>query len=206
MSLKSHVAPILCCFILISPFAIFNANAATVQDARSYVDTLTPTVVQVINDTSMADVQKQAKLQQLFVANVDIDWMAKFVMGRAWSQATPDQLQRYTQAYRDYLLAHYVTNFADYGGSKYKITDIKQDDEGFSVNMQVDTPQANQAVALGYHLHTDSANNMKISDIIVEGVSLITSQRSEYGAVVQQKGIDGLIAALQSKTQAEKKK
>ncbi len=182
------------------------AFAATKEDAQKFVDTLTPAVVQTIDDKSLAADQKQAKLQALFTQNVDIDWMAKFVLGRSYQQATEDQRARYVAAYRQYLLARYTTNFADYGGSKYKITDIVQDDDGFNVKMQVATPQASEDVALGYHLHTDASGQLKLSDIIVEGVSLITSQRSEYAAVVQQKGMDGLIAALQSKSQVEKKK
>lgn len=181
------------------------AQAATVQDARNFVDTLTPMVVQTINDKSLGDAAKQAKLQQLFVQYVDIDWMARFTLGRAWQQATEDQRTRYLAAYRQYLLNRYTTNFADYGGSKYKVNDIHQDDEGFAVSMQVATPQTSENVALGYHLHTDASGQMKLSDIIVEGVSLISTQRSEYTAVVQQKGMDGLIAALQSKSQEQKK-
>ena len=182
-----------------------SAFAATKADAQKFTDTLTPVVMQTLNDKNIPDTQKQAKLQALFVQNVDIDWMAKFVLGRAYQSATEDQRTRYVAAYRQYLLAHYTTNFADYGGSKYKITDIIQDDDGFNVKMQVATPSANQDVLLGYHLHTDASGQLKLSDIIVEGVSLITSQRAEYSDVVQQKGMDGLIAALQSKSQAEQK-
>lgn len=189
------------CIVMASP-----ASAATVQDARNFVNTLTPLVMQTLDDQSMNDAQKQQKLQQLFVQNVDIDWMARFVLGRAWQQASEDQRQRYVAAYRNYLLAHYTTNFADYGGSKYKINDIKQDNDGFNVSMEVATPDSNENVALGYHLHADASGQIKLSDIIVEGVSLITSQRSEYAAVVQRKGMDGLISALINKSQAEQKK
>lgn len=182
------------------------ALAATKADAQNFVNTLTPLVMQTLNDTAMPAAQKQAKLQSLFVQYVDIDWMSKFVLGRPYQQASDDQRTRYMQAYRDYLLAHYTSNFADYGGSKYKITDIIQDDDGFNVKMQVATPQANEDVALGYHLHTDASGQLKLSDIIVEGVSLITSQRSEFASVAQRKGMDGLIAALQAKAGEEKKK
>ena len=197
----SFIAAVTAAYIFVSP-----AQAATVQDARSFVDTLTPTVMQILDDKTLGDAAKQSKLQQLFVQFVDIDWMAKFTLGRSWQQATEDQRTRYLAAYRQYLLNRYTSNFADYNGSKYKITDIVQDDEGFAVAMQVATPEGNENVALGYHLHTDAAGQIKISDIIVEGVSLITSQRSEYTSVVQQKGLDGLIAALHNKGQEQKKK
>jgi phospholipid transport system substrate-binding protein len=39
----------------------------------------------------------------------------------------------------------------------------------------------------------------KIYDIVVEGVSLVLTYRSEFDAVVKQQGVDGLIKALAQK-------
>ena len=40
-------------------------------------------------------------------------------------------------------------------------------------------------------------------DVIVEGVSLIVSLRSEFGAVVERRGMDGLLAELRERIQRE---
>ncbi len=42
--------------------------------------------------------------------------------------------------------------------------------------------------------------NYKIIDVLVEGVSLVTTQRSEFSSVVTRDGIDGLLAVLRERT------
>jgi len=178
--------------------------AAGGDDARQFVDGVGKHVLDVLNGNGSKD-QKQAQLRQMFSDNVDMDWMGQFVMGRGWQQATPDQRSRYMQAYKQYLLARYTTNFADYTGSKYTITDVKDEGDGqFTVNMQIKTAnQQQQDTLAGYRLRNAGNGQFKIVDIIIEGVSLITTQRSDFASVLQQKGVDGLISAVEAKTKAE---
>lgn len=191
--------------ILALAWPLADARAAGVNEAREFVDDLGKKVLGIM-DSSAAEAQKQKQLQQLFTENVDIDWMGQFVLGRAWQQATPEQRSRYLQAYRDYLLAHYTSNFTDYNGSNYKITSVEDKGNGeFSVNMQINTPGQKQDVLAGYRLR-NAGNQFKLSDIIIEGVSLITTERSEFTAVVQKDGIDALINSLEQKKQQEQKK
>jgi len=140
----------------------------------------------------------------MFVEHVDIPWMGQFVLGRAWQKAPPEQRDRYLQAYRAYLLAHYTSDFAEYTGAKYTITDIKSEEDGqFTVNMQINTSNQSQNTLAGYRLRSNNGQ-LKIIDIIVEGVSLITTERAEFADIAQQKGMDGLIQSIHDKTQTEK--
>lgn len=180
------------------PLASGEAEAATAQEAQQFVDELGKKAVEAVNEKS------QQKLQQLFLGNVDVNWMGKFVLGHAWQQATEEQRSHYIQAYRDYLLARYTTNFAEYAGSDYTITGAKSEADGqFSVGMKVKSPQAkDQETQAGYRVQSINGQ-FKIVDIIIEGVSLITTQRSEFAAVVQKDGMDKLIEQLKAKAQAK---
>ena len=42
----------------------------------------------------------------------------------------------------------------------------------------------------------------KVYDVVVEGISLMTSFRSEYSAVISRSGIDGLLEQLQPSVEA----
>ncbi|MDE3059564.1 MAG: ABC transporter substrate-binding protein [Pseudomonadota bacterium] len=183
-----------------------NAMAATEQDARQFVDSLGKQVLASINTQGLGEEEKQQRLRQMFVQYVDIPWMGRFVLGRYWQRATPDQQKRYMDAYQQYLLARYTSNFADYSGSKYTITDVQADGDGrFNVHMDIATPHQQQNTEAGYHLQATDNGQFKIRDIIIEGVSLIATQRSEFASVAQQQGVDGLIQDLINKSQAEKK-
>lgn len=192
-------------FITIALLTFFlpqTAMAASPEDARQFVDTVGKRVLDVVNSQG-TEAQKQPQLRQLFIEHVDTDWMGQFVLSRAWAKASEEQRGRYLQAYREHLLARYTTNFADYTGSKYTVTNARAEADGqFTVGMAVKSPNAEQKdVQAGYRVRTNDAGELKIIDIIIEGVSLLTTQRSEFGTVVQKDGIDGLTKQLQSKTQ-----
>lgn len=186
-------------------FAAAGAYAANEEGARQFVDEVGKQVLETVNST-LPEPQKQQQLQQLFAENVNMEWMGRFVLGNAWKQASQDQRQRYLQVYRDYLLARYTTNFSDYTGSKYTITGAKQQANGqYTVEMEVKSPHAKQQeTQAGYRVRASDGGEFKIIDIIIEGVSLITTQRSEFASVVQRSGMDGLIEQLRTKAQVEK--
>jgi phospholipid transport system substrate-binding protein len=175
-----------------------SALAAGQEDARQFVDGLAAKVIALVNDKG-AESQREQQLQGLFVDYVDIDWMAKFVLGQGWQSATEEQRTRYLDAYKRYLLARYTGNFGEYSGSKYTITNVKDDGDGqFTVAMKIDTPKYENTQA-GYRLRHDGSQ-YKVIDIIIEGVSLITTQRAEFAGTLQKGGMDGLIASLGEKT------
>lgn len=190
---------IVAALVLLTVSLFSSAYAAGADDARQFVDSVGKRVLEVVNGQG-TESQKQPQLRQLFTDNVDINWMSRFVLAAAWNQATQDQRTRYQQAYRDYMLARYTTNFAEYAGSQYTITGVKTEADGqYTVGMNVNSPNArDQETRAGYRVRPDNGQ-FKIVDIIIEGVSLITTQRSEFSSVVQKDGMDKLIEQLNSK-------
>lgn len=187
--------------IAVAAPAVDNASEVKFEQVRQYVDTVGNQVLAVVNGTG-GDDQKQTQLRQLFVENVDIDWMGHFSLGRYGQQISQADRTRYMDAYKKYLLKHYTVNFADYTGSKYTVTDVKGESKGrYLVMMKIKSPQAQkQETQAGYRLYAGANGQLKIVDIIIEGVSLLSTQRSEFASVVQQKGVDGLIQELGNKT------
>ena len=68
--------------------------------------------------------------------------------------------------------------------------------------LSVDPGNGKPPVQVDYRVHPAEDGSLKVFDIIVEGVSLITTQRSEFGSVVQNQGIDALIRELTARSQA----
>lgn len=189
--------------LILAPLSV-SAGQPDTETARQFIDRLGQQALSTVNAQG-AESEKQQKLQQLFIHSVDMDWMAKFVLGPAWAKADDTQRAEYLQAYRDFLLARYTTNFAEYSGSQYTITGAKNEANGqIVVNMKVKSPKARQQETLaGYRVRAGTDGQYKIVDIIIEGVSLLTTQRSDFSAVAQRNGLDKLIAQLRAKTQTE---
>jgi phospholipid transport system substrate-binding protein len=167
--------------------------------AEQYIDGLAKQVLMTISQKDLAKEKKQAALDKLFRENVDFDWVAKFVMGRFWRQATDDQKKRYVEAYKAFLIRNYTARFLEYTSGSFKVLGSQALEKGESVvNMEIASEKKGEPpILIDYKVRHGSSH--KIFDIIVEGVSLLTTQRSEFNSVLNKSGIDGLIAQLEAK-------
>ncbi len=177
------------------------ANAADCSSPQKYVDSLSKEVVAVIQ-AGGTDSAKEAKLTGIFKNIVDTNWMGKFVLGRNWKSLTPDQQSIYLKKYADYLVASYVPTFRKYSGEKINVgaaTALEKEGE-YSVATTIERP-GKESVAVNYRVRKEGGC-YKVSDINAEGISLINTQRQDFGAVFSRKGYDGLIESLNRKIAA----
>ena len=127
-----------------------------------------------------------------------LDWIGRFVLGRAWASATPEQQQTYLANYRNFIAKNYTSKLNGYSGETYKIGDIREGTGGkYVVELEIVRP-GDANVETQYTVRDDNGA-YRITDIVVEGVSLITTQRSEFASVVSRKGLDFLIEQLGKK-------
>ncbi|MFZ4125965.1 MAG: MlaC/ttg2D family ABC transporter substrate-binding protein [Rickettsiales bacterium] len=176
------------------------AFAGDAVAAKTYVDKIASQALAIVK-TQDAQPVKQAKLETLFKTIVDIPFIGRFVLGRHWNMATPAQQQAYLKAYEPFLMKGYVGRIAKYSGQSYKLGNAKQEADGSAVvTMEILDP-GKPSVFVDYRLR-DEKTSFKVTDIKVEGVSLLSTQRDEFNSVVNNKGIDYLIEALTKKVAA----
>ncbi len=178
----------------------FAAQAAGPEDGKAFIDGLATQVLSIVKgDADKA--AKQTKIEALFTDKVDINFVAKFVLGKNWRTATPQQQQDYIAAYKPFILKNYASKLTKYSGQTYTLKGAHDEDDSTVVTMVINDPNG-QDVNVDYRLHREGSS-FKIVDIVVEGVSLLNTQRSEFGGIVENKGVDGLIAALKAQVAAK---
>lgn len=198
-------APFFLCLVFLGlAFAApLPARADEKQDASNFANDLGHKALAVITDSNLSKPARQAKLQELFEQNVDIDWIGKFVLGRYWRTATEEQKQAYLTSYRTFTIAHYTSNISDFTNANFEVTRVRPADGGGNVVvMRIKRPQA-EDIVVEYTIRQQEGSGLKVYDIVVEGVSMITTQRSEFNSVVSQKGIDYLTSQLRQRSQVE---
>ena len=146
------------------------------------------------------DRQKAVKLaEQKILPHVDFEEATRLAMGRGWAQASPEQKKKLVSEFRSMLVRTYSNAIGAYGGQTMKVQPVrmKPGDTDATVHNQFIRP-GGKPVLIDYSMRrTDKG--WKIYDIVVEGVSLVLTYRSEFDAVVKQEGIDGLIKRLAQK-------
>ena len=172
---------------------------ADAKGAETFATSIGNDALQVLS-TNKGDAAQLAELQQLFARTVDTDWIAQFVVGRTWRTMNETQKSAYKTAYKDFLINHYTANFKEYTkGTSFSVTGskpLKADTNLVTVTIK---RKGEQDVTVNYRVR-EMAGTYKVTDIIVEGVSLLTTQRAEFSSVIQKNGIDYLITQLQKRS------
>jgi phospholipid transport system substrate-binding protein len=196
--------------LALSLLMLISAQAATAaapktnaEKAGAYIESLGHKALDILTKKTVSKEIKQQTLENIFKDNVDFPWVGRFVMGRFWRTATPEQQTRYIAAYQTFLIKHYASRFTEYTSGSFKITGSNEGEPNeYTVNMQIVANDASEPpIVIDYKVRKEKAS-FKVFDIIVEGVSLITTQRSEFASVLNSKGVDGLTAMLESKSAA----
>jgi phospholipid transport system substrate-binding protein len=141
-----------------------------------------------------------ARFRELFRRDFDVPGIARFVLGRYWRLATPAQQQEYVTLFTDYIALVYADRLAEYAGATLRVIGSRPAPDGELVSTEI-IRAAGQAPAHLDWLLTPQNGTYKITDVIVDGVSMAVTQRSEFASVIQRNGgqVQGLITALRQK-------
>jgi phospholipid transport system substrate-binding protein len=145
--------------------------------------------------------QRVARFHELFREDFDVPGIARFVLGRYWKTATPEQQQEFVKLFEDYIALVYSNQLAAYSGETLKVTGSRTSAEEAIVASEIIRPSGSPPVKVDWHL-TDRNGAYKISDVTVDGISMAVTQRSEFASVIQRNGgqVANLIAQLREKT------
>ena len=151
-------------------------------------------------ELAAGDKHKAIKLaEEKVLPYIDFEQATRLAVGRAWSQAAPEQKKRLVGEFRNMLVRTYSNAISAYQGQTLKVLPSrgKQDPEDTVVRTQF-VRAGGQPLPIEFHMR-QADKTWKVYDIVVEGVSLVMTYRSEFDAVVKQEGIDGLIKRLAQK-------
>jgi phospholipid transport system substrate-binding protein len=146
------------------------------------------------------DKQKALKLaEEKVLPYIDFEDATRLAVGRAWSQATPEQKKRLVSEFRNMLVRTYSNAIQAYQGQTLKVLPSRGEPKGDEATVRTQFVRAGgQPLPIDFQMRK-TEKGWKVFDIAVEGVSLVLTYRSEFDVVVKQEGIDGLIKRLAQK-------
>jgi phospholipid transport system substrate-binding protein len=187
-------------FLAALPFSASSYAEDDVSKAKNFVESVATEAFNTLKSKKVDKKTQAKKLDKMIRTNVDIPWIGQFVMGRFWRQATDAQKIAYMKNYENFIATTYASRFTEYKGEGFDVTTARSDGDGkYTVKMSIKT-ESGAPMLVDYKIRKNKDGSFKIYDLNVEGVSLITTQRSEFSSILQNKGIDHLIAQLGNKT------
>src|SRR6266436_3528051 len=150
------------------------------------------------NGRTLGQSGRFVQLEPVIRRTFDIATMARLSVGSSWAALTEAQRQQMTDSYGRYISAIYAERFDSYGGQKLQVTDEQPAAAGIMVHSQI--VKANGEPVKVDYLMRRNGEAWLISDIYLDGaISEVATRHSEFGAILKNDGVDGLIAALNRK-------
>ena len=141
----------------------------------------------------------EALVGRVLLPHFDTEYAARMVLARHWTSATAQQRKRFVDAFYHSLLSNYGGALVDFTGDRLKVLPFTGDAAAATVTIRTQVRKGDGGiVAVNYSLRR-TADGWKAWDVIIEGISYVKSFRDDFGAEIDQKGLDALIVRLEQK-------
>ena len=134
----------------------------------------------------------------------DLTLLGRLVLGRFWRDANPRQRTMYLQLFRRYMvqtfaqrLRQYVGNDPDQGPVFEVVASRPVGNMDILVQSRV-LPSGSQPLRVDWRLR-ERPDGPVVIDLVIEGISLLVTQRSEFAAVLERTGVEGLLTELNAR-------
>ena len=180
----------------------YTAHAAIdTKKAENFVRDLTQQGIEQLINSNVSEAEKQARFTKLFNEDLDLDFIGKFVLGRYWRTATPQQRKDFIDVYRKLNIQTWSARFNEFKGKHFEFLGSESSKSADQVFVNTQVPMSEGAPASVKWRVKETNGQYRIVDIIIENVSLAQTARSEYTGYIQKspEGINGLIKDLRAK-------
>lgn len=163
-------------------------------------------VIEVIKSDKDIQAGNQQKIfalaEEKILPNFDFEKVSRLVLGKNWTNASPEQKTAFQAEFKTLLLRTYATALSKYKNQviEYKPFRMESGAESATVKTAIQQP-GGDPIAVDYTLGK-KGDDWKVYDIVIEGVSLVTNYRSQFAQEIRQNGLDSLTKKLAEKNKA----
>ena len=192
---------------LISAIVLLSVGASALASGAAAQDAGPTTTVEKLH-AALLDVMRRADAlgtngrYQALAAPVleayNVPIMAQAAVGRRWKNFTPEQRERFVDAFSRMTLVTYAVRFDDYEGERFE--SLSERSTGRSIVVRTRIVKADgDTIRLDYLLRQYDGR-WQIIDVLAKGsYSELATRRSEYVSVLKREGFEGLIRKIGNK-------
>lgn len=170
-------------------------RALTVDQAKALIDKVVAEVNGIIN-SGKSEAQMLKDFEGVFAAYADVPVIGRSALGPAARTATPAQLTAFTKAFQHYISVKYGRRFREFIGGRIEVKDARPVKSYYEV-VSTAYLQGEAPFEVLWDV-SDKSGKLLFFNLIIEGVNMLASERTEVQAILDQNGgnIDKLNAVL----------
>jgi phospholipid transport system substrate-binding protein len=189
-------------FLGMLALAPLSGIAAAATEPTGVVADFGDRTLQMLSDQKLTQPDRESRFGALLDQDFDFQTIARFVLGRYWQTASDDQKEQFAKVFRDYVVLAYSNRFNEFSGASFKVTGQRPESETTElVSTQVQRRDGGAPAHVDWRVRK-GADGYKITEVIVDGISMSLTHRQEFAAIIERNGgnIGDLIAQLRQRT------
>jgi phospholipid transport system substrate-binding protein len=136
-------------------------------------------------------------VEKYLLPHFDVQYSARLVLGKHWADATPEQRERFATAFYHTLVDNYGSALAEFTSDRLKVFPTKVEPNVDRATVRTEVIRDNgDKVPVSYSLRK-TPEGWKAWDVVIEGISYVKSFREDFGAAIDQQGLDAVIERIE---------
>jgi len=165
--------------------------------ATAFIQSTGDDLVSAVNEGVGTVADRRQRVGVILRRAVDVEGVGRFILGRWWRTATPEQQAEYLKLFAEVLIRNLSARFGEFQGVRFTLgRSQSRTEEDALVSTLVERP-GSPAFGLDWRV-SDIGAQPRIVDVIAEGASLRLTTRSEYSSVITRGGntVSALLIAM----------
>ena len=140
----------------------------------------------------------RALIDRYLLPHFDTDYAARLVLGKHWRTATAEQRNRFIETFYKALMKDYGDAILEFTADRLRFLPFRGDPNADTATVRTEVRRGNgQMVPVNYTMRR-TPDGWKAWDVTIEGISYIRNFRADFGAEVEQHGLEHLIERLET--------
>lgn len=169
-------------------------QSASAADASQLVQSTAQQVIDIVKTKTGAD--RQAAILAVLEASFDMPAMGRSALGTNWNKATEEERTRFLKAVASAEARAYSERFGQYAGQTLTVSKVTPRANGVSIVESKLNQATGQPIKIDWEVRGD-----RITDVKVEGVSMVMTRRSDFNSYIQNNGgkVEALVQELEAR-------
>ncbi|MEL6963361.1 MAG: ABC transporter substrate-binding protein [Pseudomonadota bacterium] len=193
---------------------IVQVAALRSAEAESHVEAATAMIqevgqdfLEVLGPDGQSDELQLEKLTGLLQDAINLDTTGRLILAQNWRRASDEQREAYLNLFKPYAL--------DTLASKIRSSSAEIPLESFTIIKGEPVGKNDVLVStdlfwpgyppyrLDWRLRGLDDGSLQAIDVVVEGVSMVVTQRAEFASVIERQGFDGLLSQMRNQVKRQ---
>jgi phospholipid transport system substrate-binding protein len=193
--LKSFVMT-LSLFVLIVPFI----HAGDVEDINSMVKKKVAVIFDLLGKQDIEKNERNEKIVGELNEIMDFQLAAYLSLGKHWKKISKTQKKEFVETFQQYINNYIVEKIDLYTNQKIDIGDSKIIKKG-RAELEIGILSGGETLQVNFKLRKNKKKEWRVYDVDIEGVSLITTFRSQFSGVLKNSSFEELLEKLKNPTE-----